>query len=73
MISTRRLALLSGFAALALAASTLAASAAYCTANSRSAYGWGSSPGLARAKQIALSQCAVRTPRGQWCRITACR
>lgn len=73
MITTRRLALLSGLAALALAASSVTASAAYCTAHSRSAYGWGSSSSLAQAKRIALAQCAVRTPRGQWCRIRTCR
>lgn len=73
MTSHRRLALLAGLGAVALAASTLSASAAYCTAYSRSAYGWGSSPSLAQAKRIALAQCAMRTPRGQWCRIRSCR
>jgi len=37
------------------------------------AYGWGKSPNLASAKRTALSECAVRTPRGQTCRITSCR
>jgi hypothetical protein len=28
---------------------------------------------LNRARRIALSQCAIRTPRGYWCRIRYCR
>ena len=69
----RRLALASGFAVVALAASATTASAWYCRADSRNAYGWGSSSNLGSAKRIALSQCAVRTPRGRYCRITSCR
>lgn len=73
MIAERRSSLLAAAALVALVASTSSASAWVCRADSRNAFGWGSSPRLAVAKQIALSQCAVRTPRGRYCRITACR
>ncbi len=50
------------------------ASAWYCRATSGSgAWGWGRSGSLYRAQRIALSQCAIRTPRGYWCRIRYCR
>jgi len=75
MISSRPIARLAGLAGLLLAASAYEAAAAswYCTAHSPRAYGWGKSPNLASAKRTALSECAVRTPRGQTCRITSCR
>lgn len=75
MVSSRRIACLAGLAGLIFAASAIEAAAAswYCTANSPRAYGWGKSPNLASAKRIALNECAVRTPRGQTCRITSCR
>ncbi len=75
MIAIRRLSVLAGLTALALVTSAAGASAAswYCTAHSGKAYGWGKSPRLATAKAIALKECAVRTPRGRYCRITSCR
>ena len=45
----------------------------YCRADSGRAYGWGRSPSLARARYIALRQCAVRTPRSRTCYISWCR
>jgi hypothetical protein len=44
-----------------------------CRADSRSAYGWATSPSLRRARYRALRQCAVRTPRYQTCYISWCR
>ena len=68
------------FAALILAAATLAifsseASAWACTAaSSNGSTGWGSHPSnLASARRRALAECAVRTPRRYTCYITACR
>lgn len=50
------------------------AEAWYCRARSPSASGWGSHPNsLSYARQRALTECAVRTPRRQVCRITTCR
>ena len=53
------------------------ADAAYCVARSswgtRWARGWGRSPSYARARYIALANCAARTPRGVTCYITGCR
>jgi len=43
-----------------------------CTARSRVAYGYWSNVSLAVAKLRALRQCAIRTPRGLTCFITAC-
>ncbi len=73
MTSLRRAGLVAGFAGFAFALSVGEASAWYCRADSRQAYGWGSSPRLGVAKRIALSQCAVRTRRGLYCRISYCR
>ena len=44
----------------------------HCVAHSRVAYGYGNSRLLGSAKAIALSQCAIRTPRGLLCVITSC-
>jgi len=44
-----------------------------CTARSRVAMGyWKNAPNLATAKLNALRECAIRTPRGLVCVITAC-
>jgi hypothetical protein len=66
--------------AAALAAATLAAPLAaqartyYCTARSPTgSYGYGYSPRLGTARAIALSQCAIRTPRNRVCILTGCR
>ena len=49
------------------------ASAAYCRAGSAyGTWGWGRSYNAYRARAIALSQCAVRTPRGYTCYIRYC-
>lgn len=48
------------------------AEAAYCEARSRFASGWGSGA-LHTARQRALYECAIRTPRGYNCYITRCR
>jgi hypothetical protein len=37
------------------------------------ARGWGRSVSHARARAIALANCAARTPRGATCSITGCR
>lgn len=60
-------------ALFALLTTVDAAGAWTCTATSRVASGWGMSPYRGTAQQIALSQCAVRTPRGLMCRIRTCR
>jgi hypothetical protein len=44
-----------------------------CTARSRVAYGVWTAGTLSVAKRGALTQCAIRTPRGMVCLITACR
>ena len=44
----------------------------HCVAHSRVAYGYGNSISLRQSKAIALTQCAVRTPRGLLCVITSC-
>ncbi len=49
------------------------AEAAYCEARSRYASGWGRSQSMSNARQRALYECAVRTPRGYTCYITFCR
>lgn len=49
------------------------AEAAYCEARSRYASGWGQSQSMRRARERALYECAVRTPRGYNCYITHCR
>lgn len=65
-------------AAAAIAILTMAAApsqAAAWTCGARSAtgsWGLGWSGSLYRAKRVALYQCAARTPRGHWCRITYC-
>jgi len=48
------------------------AHAAYCEARSAYASGWGSGH-ISYARQRALNECAVRTPRGYTCYITGCR
>ncbi len=65
-------------AAIALAAfvghsfvTPTAAEAAYCTARSPYASGWGSG-NLNYARRRALHECAIRTPRGYTCYITSC-
>jgi uncharacterized low-complexity protein len=61
---------IAGFLLLSLASE---ASAWYCEARSATgAWGWGRSYSLARAKRIALYQCARRTPRRFVCYITGC-
>ncbi len=47
------------------------AEAAYCTARSPYASGWGSGH-LNYARRRALAECAIRTPRGYTCYITSC-
>lgn len=59
--------------AAALLAGIAPAEAWQCTARSRTAMGWGVAGNRAVAAQIALRQCAVRTPYGLMCRITRCR
>ncbi len=59
------------FAGLA-AAIPAKAYACYCEARSNYAWGWGQHASCGRAKQIALTQCAVRTPRGAYCYVTFC-
>jgi hypothetical protein len=44
-----------------------------CIARSRVAYGYGISTSKAVAGRLALSQCAIRTPRGLTCVLTSCR
>ncbi|MCW5681260.1 MAG: hypothetical protein KF794_03385 [Xanthobacteraceae bacterium] len=45
-----------------------------CRADSPQAYGWGyHSNSLRYARDRALYECAVRTPRGYTCYITSCR
>jgi hypothetical protein len=64
---------LSVFGGLAVVAST-PAEAWYCTARGTTgASGWGTAGYLATARYIALRQCALRTPRGAACYVTACR
>lgn len=48
------------------------AEAAYCEARSPYASGWGSG-NMSYARNRALRECAVRTPRGATCYITYCR
>lgn len=48
------------------------AEAAYCTAASPYATGWGQGS-LNYARRRALYECAIRTPRGYTCYITSCR
>jgi hypothetical protein len=59
------------FAAV-VAAIPAKAYACYCEARSSSAWGWGQHGSCARAQQIALTQCAVRTPRRNYCYVTFC-
>ena len=46
-----------------------------CVARSpNGSYGYSNNiPNLATARSLALSQCAIRTPRGLICRIKSCR
>lgn len=60
------------FGGLAMVAST-PAEAWYCSARGTTgASGWGTSRNLAVARNIALRECAVRTPRGARCLIMYC-
>ena len=64
-------------ASLAIAASAVmfmstTADAAFCRADSPSAYGWGRG-NYSYAKARALAECAARTPRYQTCYISYCR
>jgi hypothetical protein len=55
-----------------LAMVTSDANAWVCRATSNTgAWGWGSG-NLGYARQRALAECAVRTPRGYYCRISSC-
>ncbi len=64
---------LSALAAVAILAST-PAEAWYCSARGTTgATGWGTSGNRATAWNIALRECAVRTPRGATCYIMYCR
>ena len=46
----------------------------YCMARARTGtWGEGWAPANAAARKIALAECAVRTPRGNVCVITACK
>lgn len=58
------------FSALSFASPTTA-EAAYCQARSPYASGWGSGS-MSYARQRALRECAIRTPRGYTCYITSC-
>ena len=51
--------------------SPTSAEAAYCTARSPYASGWGQGS-LNYARRRALQECAIRTPRGYTCYITSC-
>jgi hypothetical protein len=57
------------FATLALTLMSSEASAWYCRAIGYGGTGWGRSPSLARARHLALYQCALS---GMQCRIRAC-
>jgi hypothetical protein len=66
------------FSLLALSAISVVPTAAsaewYCMARTTTgAWGEGWSPSQAAARKIALTECAVRTPRGLVCVITACK
>jgi hypothetical protein len=68
--------LIAGFAAVAAFAVIAAtpAEAWYCSARSTTgSTGWGTSPNRAYAAQIALRECAVRTPRYATCYLMLCR
>lgn len=56
-----------------LAVSAESADAWQCNARSRTATGWGIASTRSAASYRALSECAIRTPRGYMCRITRCR
>lgn len=73
MLRIVRLPLLVALAGLALVVTIDAAAAWGCTARSRFASGWGIASCRSCAAQIALNQCAIRTPRGYMCRISSCR
>lgn len=65
------------FSLLALSAASLMPTAAsaewYCKAQSPTGtWGEGWAPANAAARKIALAECAVRTPRGYVCVISAC-
>ncbi|MFT5716464.1 MAG: hypothetical protein ACI9T7_000640 [Oleiphilaceae bacterium] len=44
----------------------------YCEADSHSARGWGSAHSRSQASDIALRECAIRTPYDEVCYITRC-
>jgi hypothetical protein len=60
-------------AAAAVSALPDPAEAWMCVATSSRARGWGTSGSMVAAKNRALSECAVRTPRGRTCYIRYCR
>jgi hypothetical protein len=66
------------FSLLALSAVSLMPTKAsaewYCMARARTGtWGEGWAPANVTARKIALAECAVRTPRGYVCVITACK
>jgi len=69
----KRITIMIAAAALMMTLIPTQASAWYCRADSPSASGWGSSPSRGRAAEIAIRQCAVRTPQWQVCQISRCR
>ncbi len=63
-----------GLATAMLTAVPASAHAWYCYASSPTgSYGWARFRSLRRARRAALYQCAIRTPRGYYCRIRYCR
>jgi hypothetical protein len=67
--------LIAGFAAVAAFAviASTPAEAWYCSARGTTgSTGWGTSPNRAYAAQIALRECAVRTPRNARCYLMYC-
>ena len=70
------LALMGGLAAACLfaVAASSPAEAWYCSARATTgASGWGAAPNVYTARNIALRECAVRTPRYARCYIMYCR
>lgn len=61
-------------AVIALIFAAADANAWVCRATSSTgSYGWGSSSNLAYARQRALLECAVRTPKNRTCYIRSCK
>lgn len=70
----KKTAIIAVSAASAMIALSSSAFAYKCQANSPSAWGQGwHNYSLSYARKRALSECAIRTPRGQYCRISWCR